>query len=238
MLSVTCGRSNSQAITRACVLVEMLCSRYHTWLQNLCSLMLHVATKTVQRDSLADMAHVFPLTYVPHTQVKISKKYLPSLSPRVAVMQSEISSRYRSSFHGARSGRSASCITGAVCRSHLCVKVRGGYIGGAARAAWKMLRRNGITPLRPELEGAAGDGPRGNINDGESTGAGTNGCTTSVAIAEDMAGVERLKAVMELGKRDSVRRLLKQVMCGDRSLLAGLPQGTSGVAPRVSCRKV
>ncbi|CAM9093811.1 unnamed protein product, partial [Hapterophycus canaliculatus] len=97
-----------------------------------------------------------------------------------------------------------------ITRCHLCVKVRGGHVGGAARTAWEMLRRNGITPLRVDLEGPGGGDARGNINNGGSSSVGTNADSTGTTSAVEVARVERLKAVMELGKRDSVRRLLKQ----------------------------
>lgn len=117
---------------------------------------------------------------------------------------------------------SPACTNGSCSRCHLCVKVRGGHIGGAARTAWELLRRNGITPLGGNLEGAGGDSARSNISDGGSSSAGVNTDSTSMASAEEVGRMERLEAVMQLGKRDSVRRLLKQVILMAPSPAEGL----------------
>ncbi|CAB1109510.1 unnamed protein product [Ectocarpus sp. CCAP 1310/34] len=97
-------------------------------------------------------------------------------------------------------------------RCHLRVKVRGGHVGGAAKAAWQMLRRNGIVPTR-EHGGAANGGGGGISNNGTNAG-GVSGAAT--------VGTEDLKAVLELGARDAVRRLLNQ----ERMSYRDIPQTT------------
>lgn len=74
-----------------------------------------------------------------------------------------------------------------------------------------MLRKHGITPS----EGAGGSGERGSGIRGAGDSTGTNAGGKGVGNAKEMVETERLKAVMELGRRDSVRRLLKQVKWGN-----------------------
>lgn len=71
-----------------------------------------------------------------------------------------------------------------------------------------MLRRNGIVPTR-EHGGAANGGGGGISNNGTNAG-GVSGAAT--------VGTEDLKAVLELGARDAVRRLLNQVNCLEASV--------------------
>lgn len=73
------------------------------------------------------------------------------------------------------------------------MRVRGGHQGGAAEAAWDLLRRNGIMPTQG---GNHADGSGGSIAGGG-------------AIAAERA--QELKAVLDLGQRDSVRRLANKV---------------------------
>eukprot|EP00752_Nemacystus_decipiens_P010050 g8960.t1 len=89
-----------------------------------------------------------------------------------------------------------------VTRCQLCVKVRGGHIGGAAQAAWETLRRNGIVPVSKQEHGGMGGWNR-------------NGSNSSGGAA---GGTEKLKAVLELGKRDAVKRLLKQANLAYRDI--------------------
>ena len=85
------------------------------------------------------------------------------------------------------------------CRCQLSVRVRGGHHGGAADAAWDMLRRNGIVPTQ--------DG-----NHADASGGSVSG---DVGIAAERA--QELKAVLDLGQRDSVRRLASKVKDNTRS---------------------
>ncbi|CAM9678936.1 unnamed protein product, partial [Ectocarpus sp. 12 AP-2014] len=97
-------------------------------------------------------------------------------------------------------------------RCHLCVKVRGGHVGGAAQAAWQLLRRNGIVPTRGH--GGATNGGGGGISNNGTNAGGVSGAAT--------VGTEDLKAVLELGARDAVRRLLNQ----ERMSYRDIPQTT------------
>lgn len=99
------------------------------------------------------------------------------------------------------------------------MKVRGGHKGGAAQAAWAMLRRNGIVPTPTQEQGGVGgrDGGRScnasnssSAGSGSSSGGGSSGAGSSGTGAGGVAGTEELKAILELGKRDAVKRLLKQ----------------------------
>lgn len=83
-----------------------------------------------------------------------------------------------------------------------------------------MLRKNGIVPTpAQEQRGMSGGvgGMDGNIGSssnatvGSSNGGGI-GAASLCARAGGIAGTEELKAVLELGKRDSVKRLLKQAL--------------------------
>lgn len=102
------------------------------------------------------------------------------------------------------------------CRCHLCIKVRGGQVGGAAQAAWQLLRKNGIVPTR-EQGGSANGG--GGISNGRTNAGSVGGAAT--------VGTEDLKAVLELGARDAVRRLLNKVNGVETSVEYTLVDGAS-----------
>lgn len=96
------------------------------------------------------------------------------------------------------------------------MKVRGGHKGGAAQAAWAMLRRNGIVPTPSQQQGGIGGGRdcsadgSNNANGGTSNSGGGGAAASLRTGAGGVAGADELKAVLELGKRDAVKRLLKQ----------------------------
>lgn len=73
--------------------------------------------------------------------------------------------------------------------------MRGGHRGGAAQAAWALLRRNGIAPTQDQAGGSIGGGNGGSGGPGGSTGPET----------------EDLEAFLELSERAAVLKILKQV---------------------------
>lgn len=79
------------------------------------------------------------------------------------------------------------------------MRVRGGHHGGAADAAWDLLRRNGIVPTQ-------------GVNHADGSGGSVLG---DGGIAAERA--QELKAVLDLGQRDSVRRLANKVKGERRS---------------------
>lgn len=76
-----------------------------------------------------------------------------------------------------------------------------------------MLRRNNIIPTQEHRNLGCGGGGGGSYGGGGSSLTGNHAGGTS-AGTRGMAGTQELKAVLELGMRDSVRRLLKQVERG------------------------
>lgn len=93
------------------------------------------------------------------------------------------------------------------------------------QAAWAVLRRNGMVPLSTLEQGGMGGGDGGrdcdpydsnnanggsSINIGGGGGDGDGGAASFGPGAGGPAGTDKLKAILKLGKRDAVKRLLKQ----------------------------
>lgn len=80
-----------------------------------------------------------------------------------------------------------------------------------------MLRRNNIFPTQEHRNlGGEGGGGGGSYDGGGNRNNAGNHAEGANMSTGGMAGTEELKAVLELGMRDSVRRLLKQVERGPR----------------------
>lgn len=82
------------------------------------------------------------------------------------------------------------------CRCQLCIRVRGGHRGGggAAQAAWALLRRNGIVPRRTQNQAHSKIGS-GSGGAGRNAGPETEELKAFVGLSEKLNIVQILKKV-------------------------------------------
>jgi len=92
------------------------------------------------------------------------------------------------------------------CRCQLCIRVRGGHRGGggAAQAAWALLRRNGIVPTQIQAGSDIG-GSNGGSGSGSGGAGGSAGPET-----------EDLKAFVDLSEKPNIVKILKKVGMGSK----------------------